>query len=323
MPRTGLTDRHMAFANINRSDSLNEARQTGAVRASAPNSIRFFFCLRSARPLAIVAASVITSSAVNFPALAQPAPEPLRITTLRPEYERFLIEWAGGLPPFAVEVSSDVQSNWTRISPLLREGSYVDLHIGERPAGLYRILTFADTEPPPRPTGLSAPAVKCDRAALVWDAQDDAADGSGIWGYKIYRDGLLLKKLRAPNRYFTDEFLLSMTNYTYQVSAVDRAGNESDLSPAITVTTPECLSPNGTNPVVNLTWDHSEDTQVLGYLVYRGSQPGVYDWQIDVMQDASYSFEDLLPGITYFLSVTAYNEDGVESDPGGEIVLIP
>ena len=322
MPRTGLTAWYMVFGSINRSDSPTAARQIGGARESAPSSPGFILFLLDVRRL-ILAAALAIAAASSLPAVAQPAPEPLRITSLRPEYERFLIEWSGAFPPYAVEVSSDGQSDWTRISPLLRDSSYADLHIDERPAGLYRILTFPDTEPPPQPTGLSAPAVKCDRAALVWDAQEDAADGSGLWGYKIYRDGLLLRKLSAPERYFTDEFLLPMTHYTYQVSALDRAGNESELSSAVTFTTQDCLSPSETNLVVNLAWDRSEDTHAVGYLVYRGSQPGVYDWQIDIMQETSYSFEDLHPGVTYFLSVTAYNEDGVESDSAGEIVFIP
>ncbi len=310
----------MAFGGIHRSNSPSVAKQTGAAPASVPPSGGLFIlCLHRL----LVAVALVIAAPSRCPVQAQPAPELLRITTLRPEYERFLIEWTGGLPPYAVEVSMNGVADWTRISPLLRETAYADLHVDERPAGLYRILTFPDTVRPPRPAGLSAPAVKCDRAALIWDPQEDEADGSGIWGYKIYRDGLLLRKLRAPGRYFTDEFLLSATNYTYQISALDRAGNESELSPSVLVTTPDCISPNETNLVVNLSWDRSEDTHVVGYLVYRGSQPGVYDWQIDVMQETSYSFEDLSPGVTYFLSVTAYDEDGVESEPAGEIVLIP
>ena len=314
----------MAFCCINRLASSAVARQPGGARADVPSSGYFSFLLSSVRPSAVATALVLAAASASGPTVcAQPAPEPLRITTLRQEYERFLIEWSGGLPPYAVEVTSDPQSEWIRISPLLRDNSYSDLHIDWRPVGLYRILTFPDTTRPSRPTGLGAPAVKCDRAALVWDPQDDAPDGSGIWGYKIYRDGYLLKKLRAPDHHFTDGFLLSAANYTYQVSAMDNAGNESERSEAVTITTPDCLSPSDTNLVVKLAWDRSEDPHVVGYLVYRGLQPGVYDWQIDVMQDTSYSFEDLSPGVTYFLSVTAYDEDGVESDPAGEIVLIP
>lgn len=310
----------MAFGGIHRSNLPTAARQTGAARVSVPPSGGpSILCLRRW----VVAVVLAITAPSNDSVQAQPAPEPLRITTLRPEYERFIVEWTGGLPPYAVEVSINGVVDWARISPLLRETAYADLHIDARPAGLYRVLTFPDTTRPPQPKGLSAPAVKCDRAALVWDPQDDEADGSGIWGYKVYRDGHLLRKIRAPNRYFTDEFLLSATNYTYQVSALDRAGNESELSPSATITTPDCISPNETNLVVDLSWDRSEDTQVVGYLVCRGVQPGVYDWQIDVMQDTSYAFEDLSPGVTYFLSVTAYDADGVQSDPAGEIVVIP
>lgn len=308
----------MAFGDRNRSDSPLRARPNGVACAKTPPA-RLFSATRVRALWA--AATLLTAS--NQPLEAQPVPETLRITTLRQEYERFLVEWSGGLPPYALEVSTDANATWTRISPLLRDNSFADLHIDQRPAGLYRVITFPDTTPPPQPTSFSAPVVKCDRAAFVWDPQNDDADGSGIWGYKIYRDGSFLKKLPAPTRYFIDESLLPSTNYLYQLSSVDSAGNESELSPAINVPTPDCISPSDTNLVVNIAWDRSEDNHVVGYLVYRGSQPGVYDWQIDVMQETTYSFDDLSPGVLYFISVTAYDEDGVESDSAGEIVLIP
>src|SRR5262245_29982797 len=103
----------MSFGSINCSDTPTVARRTGGARTSAPSSGGFFFFLPTARQLTI-AVTLAIAAASGLTALAQPLPEPLCITALRPEYERFIIEWSGGIPPYAVEVSPDAQTDWIR-----------------------------------------------------------------------------------------------------------------------------------------------------------------------------------------------------------------
>src|SRR5262245_36820526 len=115
----------MSFGNSN---MPTVAKRNGGARVSAPSSGRFCFFPLGAQWLTI-AATLAIASAFELTALAQPVSEPLCIKALRQEYDSFIVEWSGGLPPYAVEVSPDAQTNWIRISPLLRDNSYADLFI--------------------------------------------------------------------------------------------------------------------------------------------------------------------------------------------------
>jgi hypothetical protein len=91
-----------------------------------------------------------------------------------------------------------------------------------------------DSTPPTEPTGLSAPAVGSTQVSLTWTA---STDNVTVAGYNIYRDGAKLTSVAASPTSYTDVALTPGTTYTYRVSAVDEAGNESDMSDPVTVTT--------------------------------------------------------------------------------------
>jgi Concanavalin A-like lectin/glucanases superfamily/IPT/TIG domain/Calcineurin-like phosphoesterase/Fibronectin type III domain len=92
-----------------------------------------------------------------------------------------------------------------------------------------------DTTPPSVPTGLAATLGGPAQVNLVWTA---STDNVGVTGYKIYRNGTLLASIPANPASYSDGGLTPGTSYTYQVSAVDAAGNESALSAPVTATTP-------------------------------------------------------------------------------------
>ena len=54
-----------------------------------------------------------------------------------------------------------------------------------------------DRKKPTVPTGLTATPASCSQIDLSWNASTDAG-GSGLMGYKIYRNGVLLKQVLAP-----------------------------------------------------------------------------------------------------------------------------
>ena len=94
---------------------------------------------------------------------------------------------------------------------------------------------FKDLTPPPSPTGLTA-LVETNAIRLVWDAVD-AAD---LAGYRIWRtEGTGLQELKPVGRVpLVFDHPLTQTNYTdptvhvgisyfYEVSSVDKSGNES------------------------------------------------------------------------------------------------
>jgi uncharacterized repeat protein (TIGR01451 family) len=70
---------------------------------------------------------------------------------------------------------------------------------------------------------------------------------------------------------------------------------------------------------VSLAWDPSPDTNVVGYAVYYGSASGAYDSRLDVGTNTLATVAGLLKGLTYFFVVTAYDADGLESEPSNEV----
>lgn len=73
-----------------------------------------------------------------------------------------------------------------------------------------------------------------------------------------------------------------------------------------------------------LNWSASASTNVAGYNVYYGTNSGNYPYKINVGSSTSVTISNLPPGITYYLSATAYDALGNESAFSSEIsYLLP
>jgi chitodextrinase len=96
----------------------------------------------------------------------------------------------------------------------------------------------ADTIAPSRPGQLQANAASGSQVNLSWAA---STDNIGVIGYRVYRNGTQLSTPTTPNpsppTAFSDDTAQPATTYTYQVSALDAAGNESTKA-SVMVTTP-------------------------------------------------------------------------------------
>jgi hypothetical protein len=96
-----------------------------------------------------------------------------------------------------------------------------------------------DNSPPLAPQGLSGNAFGAHRIDLSWDASSDpgqnAIPPSGVGSYRIYRDGELAASTTATH--YSDTALDPASSYTYTVSALDLAGNESPGSNPVELTT--------------------------------------------------------------------------------------
>jgi fibronectin type 3 domain-containing protein len=137
---------------------------------------------------------------------------------------------------------------------------------------------IADATVPSAPASLTATAPAGNRADLQWTP---AVDNIGVTEYEIIRDGRLVARVPAPATTYTDDTLDGLTTYTYEVKAVDAAENESEASPAATVTTPHLDTSPPTAPTalsaaaaspsyVDLSWTAAaDDVGVDGYDVYR------------------------------------------------------
>ena len=89
-----------------------------------------------------------------------------------------------------------------------------------------------DVQAPAAPQNMSAEAVSSSQINLSWDA---AGDDRAVVGYTIYRNGSALVNLGASS--YSDTSLPADTAYTYEVTAYDAAGNESDRSNSVTAAT--------------------------------------------------------------------------------------
>jgi hypothetical protein len=91
----------------------------------------------------------------------------------------------------------------------------------------------ADTQPPSTPSNLHTTLVASGEVDLAWNA---STDNVGVTGYRLYRNGVLLASPTGTS--YADKTVSPSTSYSYTVSAVDAAGNQSTQSAPLAVTTP-------------------------------------------------------------------------------------
>src|ERR1019366_3300295 len=120
--------------------------------------------------------------------------------------------------------------------------------------------------------------------------------------------------------------LVSGVSYFYAVTAYDTNGAESAFSGEISYTVPLPTNPPPTVTLsaqgqssVTLTWDPSPDSAFAGYRLYEGGASQTYSNVIDVGNATTATVSNLVSGVSYFFTVTAYDANGVESDFYNEI----
>jgi YD repeat-containing protein len=190
------------------------------------------------------------------------------------------------------------------------------------------VVAFEDITPPNPPTGLSAAAQAFDLVRLTWTTSLDAGGGPVSY-YKVYRGGSHVASPNAPP--FDDWPLSASTTYSYRVSAVDPAGNESPQTAPVNTTTPP--GPDFTPPsvptnlqgsaasgsTINLSWgastDNSGGSGLAGYEVFRnnGATP------IGSPSGTSFSDNSATPATTYQYKVRAYDVAGNRSGFSNQI----
>lgn len=87
-----------------------------------------------------------------------------------------------------------------------------------------------ETAPPTTPKGLKVTKQKDGKMYLSWNA---STDNRGILGYKLYRDGKLIKDIQIPEKLeYVDDTFKDLKKAEYRVAAYDFAGNSSLASQA-------------------------------------------------------------------------------------------
>ena len=171
---------------------------------------------------------------------------------------------------------------------------------------------ITDITPPSAPGGLTVTSTAPSSVSISWNA---ASDNIGVTAYRIYREGAILETSLALS--YTDSDLSPGYSYTYAVSAIDEAGNESALSAEVTAshddTTPpekptglQALTVSATG--LSLVWDESSDN--IGVTAYRVYRAGDLVTSVDA---PAYEDKTVLAGNTYSYNVSALDAAGNES----------
>ncbi|MDP8218347.1 MAG: Ig-like domain repeat protein, partial [Candidatus Theseobacter exili] len=181
-----------------------------------------------------------------------------------------------------------------------------------------------DTKAPSVPENITIISISPNQIELKWN---NASDNVGVAGYKIYRNGDFINTVSAPS--YSDTNLIPSSNYTYHITAFDKAGNESTQSKQLKTSTPEPpdtnapsipnkLKAKALSPVeIYLNWNKStDDTGVSGYLIYRNGNI------LTTITGTSYSDKGLSPSTQYEYNVSAFDETGNESKPSVSINII-
>jgi chitodextrinase len=131
-----------------------------------------------------------------------------------------------------------------------------------------------DTEAPASPANLAADATGPFNVNVSWDA---SSDNVGVTGYEIYRDGALLTTKTTTTH--SDTTVVPGRIYSYEVRALDAAGNRSAFSAPATARPVDTQAPAApanlaasapSSSQVNLTWSAAgDDVGVTGYEVFR------------------------------------------------------
>jgi fibronectin type 3 domain-containing protein len=183
-----------------------------------------------------------------------------------------------------------------------------------------------DTMAPTAPGNLTAKAVGSGEIDLQWT---DSTDNVGVTGYNIYRGGSRVGAVSGDALAYQDTSVQPSTSYTYTVTAVDAAGNESAASNSMSATTPATTGPavptnlTGTavsSSEVDLSWTPSTSSTVTGYNIYRGPHGGAL---AKISSTTASPFQDttVAAGTTYDYAVTAVDTGGVESAKSNTVTV--
>ncbi|WP_281423175.1 carbohydrate binding domain-containing protein [Paenibacillus oenotherae] len=135
--------------------------------------------------------------------------------------------------------------------------------------------TGTDTQPPTAPTNLVESAKTANSATLGWTA---STDNIGVTGYNIYNGSTLAGSVAGTVTSYTVTGLTPNTAYSFTVKAKDAAGNESNASQALSVTTSNVGS--SSNLIVN-----------PGFETYTGTTGVANNWTKSVTSGVTSTFE--------------------------------
>jgi chitodextrinase len=186
-----------------------------------------------------------------------------------------------------------------------------------------RTSVAEDTEAPTAPLNLKVTGVTTDSVSLSWEP---STDNVGVTGYLIYRDQEEVGQVDGDTLTYINEGLTADTEYTYEVRAIDQAGNKSEASNVVKArtsvaedteapTAPLNLKVTGvTTDSVSLSWEPST-VGVTGYLIYRDQEE---IGQVDG-DTLTYINEGLTADTEYTYEVRAIDQAGNKSEASNAV----
>jgi len=177
-----------------------------------------------------------------------------------------------------------------------------------------------DVTDPSTPENLRSPARSSVSIDLAWDA---SSDDRGVTGYRVAWPG---GSTIVSETSWVATDLSPSTPYSFQVSALDAAANESAPTPPLVVSTlapdltdpsvPQNLhSPAQTGTTIELAWDPSSDN--VGVTAYRVYGP----FGATLVSGTSHVETGLVPSTPYSFQVSALDAAGNESDLSPALVV--
>ncbi len=133
-----------------------------------------------------------------------------------------------------------------------------------------------DTSAPTTPGGLTANAISSSRINLSWLPSTDFV---GVTGYRVYRNSVFVIALGNVTT-FSDNGLTASTTYSYNVDAIDAAGNASGISAAAGATTQASGGTPGTPAIsgVSGTISNGQSISIAGSSFGSKSHAGPMLW---------------------------------------------
>jgi chitodextrinase len=194
------------------------------------------------------------------------APSSLTATAL--STSQLGLAWSTVTPPASCSVTYSVFRGSTQVATGLTNASFTDTGLNPSSTYSYTVkaidafgssaasntatattLTPPDTQAPSAPTGLSASGVTASSVALSWIP---SSDNVGVASYDVYAGSGKVASSAVPSA--TVSGLSPATPYTFTVRALDAAGNVSQSSGGVTVTTLSTVDVTPPSAPANLTW---------------------------------------------------------------------
>jgi hypothetical protein len=199
---------------------------------------------------------------------------------------------------------------------------------GNSPSVLVPVPAVLDTQAPTTPSNLHTTSVGSTSATLAWRA---STDDVGVLGYLV-RVGSVLYTFSEGSLSLNVPYLKAATTYGFDVTALDASGKESAAA-HINVTTAAATTVDTTPPStptltatpysgneIDLSWSKPGDSDLTGFLVYRGSVLLEDIPPNSSVQTRVLPVGGLNPLTAYTFSVKAYDEMGNQSSPSTKTV---